>query len=87
MAPALGKLTDIAADWAIVHQVFKVTLGSSGCSNSCEYSGNAVCQDGEQITPAAQVCYTGSRTGYGCASANLSVLPASCKYGTDCDDC
>ena len=78
---ALGKLTDIAADWVIVVQVLQMTHGALGCTNTCDFARNFVCQDGQEITLAADV--------QSCAAGflNLSVLPAACEYGTDCDDC
>ena len=72
---ALGKTADLIADWVIVRQVFMVALAVSGCTNTCEFAGNFVCQDGEQLT-----------IGSACPG-NASILPASCDYGTDCDDC
>ena len=51
---AFGKATDLAADWVIVWQVFKLTHGSSGCTNTCEFARNFVCQDGQNITRAAE---------------------------------
>ena len=75
---ALGKLTDIAADWVIVVQVLQMTHGALGCTNTCEFARNFVCQDGQELTLAADVqsCAAGC---FGSSSpvGNLSVLPAA----------
>ena len=52
---ALGKATDLVADWVIMAMVLRLTHGASGCTNACEYARNWVCQDGEGVTPASSV--------------------------------
>ena len=86
----LGKAGDIAADWVIVFQVFAVVAMVPGCVNTCEYARNFVCQDGLDVigtvAEIAQTC-TGTIASGICSGHNISILPASCDYGTDCDDC
>lgn len=79
----LGKVAGVAADWVIVVVVLKIVNDAmSGCSDSCSFSGNSVCQDGHDLTtPSSLLC-----EGHPC-HGNLSVLPAVCDYGTDCSDC
>ena len=85
----LGKVGDIAADWVIVFQVFAVAAMVPGRVNTCEYARNFVCQDGLDVigtvAEIAQTC-TGT-TASESAWPQYSILPASCDYGTDCDDC
>ena len=90
---ALGKSADLAADWILVWQVYRVLEAISGCTDTCEHAGNWVCQDGEgllsDLIAAGESPMTQHRGGGYCLSGNqnLSVLPQVCQYGTDCSDC
>lgn len=88
---AIGKLADLAADWILVWQVYQVLEAVSGCTDTCQYAGNWVCQDGVGLfkeLSASEVSETMALKQHGyCLSSNLSVLPQVCEYGTDCSDC
>ena len=51
----LGKLLDLVADWVIVVQVFSKSAPVSGCTNTCEFASNFVCQDGHDVTSISDI--------------------------------
>ena len=86
---AVGKFADLAADWILVWQVYRVLEAVSGCTDTCEHAGNWVCQDGVGLSKdsgTASLLTMRPDDGY-CLRSNLSVLPQVCENGTDCSDC
>ena len=78
---ALGKTADLIADWVIVRQVFMVALAVSGCTNTCEFAGNFVCQDGEQLTigSACSICLSFHSFRFSGARRNDHARFARCR--------
>ena len=52
---AVGKLMDLVVDWVLVVQVFSLSAPVSGCTDTCEYANNFVCQDGLNVTSLTDV--------------------------------